>query len=89
MADVVYLSAGEEMPDHGDDEAWLIIEATTDGHFFGTGSSWKASGEWVGYRSLAEDDTSLETALDAAQLWAAKYNVVTIWVSLKSQIDSH
>ena len=53
-----------------------------DGRFFGTGASWKASGEWVGYGSLIEDDISLERALAAAQVWALKYSVPTIWVQV-------
>jgi hypothetical protein len=80
MAEVIYLAAGEEMPDQGDDRPWLIVEASDDGRFFGTGASWKPSGEWVGYRSLAEDDVSLEAALTAAHEWAAHYSVPTIWV---------
>lgn len=67
------------MPDVGDEGRWLFIE-TDDGRFFGTGGSWKQSGEWVGYGSLSENDASLDTALAAAQEWAAKYDVPTIWV---------
>ncbi|HRD46905.1 MAG TPA: hypothetical protein PLF78_10530 [Caulobacter sp.] len=70
------------MPDLGDDERWLTVEASDDGRFFGTGGSWKADGEWVGYGSLAEDDVSFEKALEAAQAWAEKYQVPTIWVQL-------
>ena len=71
------------MPDHGDDGHWLIIEATADGLFRGSGGSCNPSGGWVGYCSLAENDASLEAALAAAQLWAAKYSVPTIWVQLE------
>lgn len=80
MTEIIYLSPGEQMPDADDDQPWLVIEASVDGRFFGSGSSWKASGEWVGYASLVEDDDSLETALAAAQEWAIKYGVPTIWV---------
>ncbi|USQ96523.1 hypothetical protein [Caulobacter sp. RL271] len=82
MAEVIYLSSDEQMPDLGDDHRWLTVEASGDGRFFGTGGSWKADGEWVGYGSLAEDDISLENALAAAQAWAEKYQVPTIWVQL-------
>ncbi|MEJ6789546.1 hypothetical protein BrevBR_08320 [Brevundimonas sp. BR2-1] len=82
MTKVIYLSPGEQLPDVGDDQPWLTIEASNDGQFFGTGASWKASGEWVGYCSLVEDDVSLETALAAAQDWATKYGVPTIWVQV-------
>ena len=82
MAEVVYLPPDQQMPDIGDDQPWLTIEASPDGRFFGTGASSKADGAWVGYGSLAEDDVSLETALAAAQKWAAKYGVRTIWVQL-------
>jgi hypothetical protein len=34
------------------------------------------------YASLAEDDISLERALAAAQAWAERYQVPTIWVQL-------
>lgn len=56
MAVIIYLPPGEHMPDHGDDEPWLIVEASNDGRFFGTGSAWRPSGEWVGYGSLPEND---------------------------------
>lgn len=82
MISVVYLSPGEDMPDHGDNMRWLRIEASDDGRFFGSGGSFKANGDWVGYGSLAEDDVSLEAALAAAQQWAAKYDVPTIWIQL-------
>jgi len=82
MAEVIYLTPHEQMPDLGDDHRWLIVEASDDGRFFGSGASWKASGEWVGYGSLVEDDVSLEKALAAAQCWAEKYEVPTIWVQL-------
>jgi len=80
MAIVVHLSPGEEMPDVGDDSPWLLIHHSGDGRFFGSGASWKSTGEWVGYRSLPEDDASLEAAIRAAQAWAAKYSVPTIWI---------
>jgi hypothetical protein len=80
MAEVIYLPPHEQMPDPADKQRWLTVEASDDGRFFGTGSSWKANGEWVGYRSLAEDDVSLEKAIAAAQAWAEKYNVPTIWI---------
>lgn len=83
MAEVIYLSSNEGMPDRGDDQRWLIIEATGDGRFFGTGGSFKANGEWVGYGSLAESDLSLGSALVAAQQWAEQYDVQTIWVQPK------
>lgn len=82
MAEVIYLPLNEQIPDLEDLERWLTVEASDDGRFFGTGSSWKASGDWVGYMSLAEDDVSLEKALAAAQAWAEKYQVPTIWVQL-------
>lgn len=85
MASVIYLSPDKEMPDHGDEQRWLMVEASDDGRFFGTGASFKTSGESVGYGSLAENDCSLETALAAAQRWAAKYDVPTIWVQLTPQ----
>lgn len=85
MADVIYLSCDEDMPDHGDDQRWLIIEASDDGRFFGSGGSFKADGEWVGYGSLAESDLSLESALAVAQQWADKHDFPTIWVQPKPQ----
>ncbi len=80
MALIIYLSPGEQMPDRGDDEPWLIVEASDDGRFFGTGAGWKPRGEWVGYASLPENDGALADALKAAEQWAAKYSVPTIWV---------
>lgn len=81
MADIVYLARGGGMPNVDNGDRWLIIEAD-DGEFYGTGGSWKPTGEWVGYGSLAEDDVSLEAALAAAKKWAAKYDVPTVWVQL-------
>jgi len=82
MAEVVYLPPAEAMPDVGDRGRWLIVEAV-DGMFYGSGGSWKRTGEWVGYGSLAQDDVSLEAALAAAEKWAVKYDVPTIWVQLE------
>ncbi|WP_375390646.1 hypothetical protein [uncultured Sphingomonas sp.] len=84
MVAIIYLSPDEKMPDQGDDQRWLTIDASNDGRFFGSGGSFKANGEWVGYGSLAENDVSLKVALAAAQQWAAEYDVPTIWVQLKS-----
>ena len=69
------------MPDVGDEGRWLIVEAS-DGKFYGTGGSWKRSGEGVGYGSLSENDVTLDAALAAAHQWAAKYDVPTIWIQL-------
>ncbi|WP_197418719.1 hypothetical protein [Sphingomonas sp. CCH9-F2] len=80
MTAIIYLSPGDEMPDHGDQEPWLIVEASDDGRFFGTGAAWKPSGAWVGYGSLPENDRTLAEALAAAERWADKYGVSTIWV---------
>jgi hypothetical protein len=30
---IIYLAANEAMPEHGDDEPWLIVEASDDGRF--------------------------------------------------------
>ena len=81
VAHVVYLAPKEAMPDVGNEGRWLIVEAL-DNKFYGTGGSWKATGEWVGYGSLAEDDISLEAALAAAEEWAINYDVPIIWVQL-------
>lgn len=80
MTAIIYLSPGEQIPERGENEPWLTVEASDDGRFFGTGSGWKPSGEWVGYGSLAENDISLAAALAAAEQWAAKHGVHTIWV---------
>lgn len=85
MVEVIYLASHEQLPDFGDDQRWLTVEAADDGRFFGTGGSWKTNGEWVGYGSIAEDDPSLETALAAAKAWAEKYQVPTIWIQLVPQ----
>lgn len=80
MAQVIYLSPNEELPDFGDNERWLVIEASDDGKFFGTGSSFQVGGEGVHYISSPNADVSVEAALAAAKKWAAKYDVPTIWV---------
>jgi hypothetical protein len=79
---IVYLKAGESMPDRGDDEPWLTVEVTSDGLFYGSGASSKPTGEWVGYCSRPEDDVDVERALKAAEVWAERYHVPTIWVQL-------
>jgi hypothetical protein len=66
MIETVYLPPDEQMPEVADDQAWLIIEASDDGRFFGSGWGRKPSGEGVFYASLPENDISLEAALKAA-----------------------
>lgn len=80
MIETVYLSPGELMPQATDDEPWLIVEASDDGQFFGSGWGRKPSGEGVFYASLPEDDVSLEAALNAATKWAGGRGVMRIWV---------
>lgn len=87
MAEIVYLRPDQTMPDLGDDQRWITIEATRDGLFYGTGGSFKMTGEWVGYCSLPEDDVSIELALEAAIVWAQKYAVPTIWIQLDPDAD--
>ena len=67
-----------------DEVRWLIVEAY-DGKFYGSGGSRKATGEWVGYRSLVEDNISPDAALVAAEAWAIKHDVPTVWVQLSPQ----
>ena len=80
MVELRYLDPGRPMPVFDDDESWLMVEASDDGRFFGTGFAHKANGEAVFYASLAEDDVTLERAIKAAQAWAAKYDVGQIWI---------
>ncbi len=56
MAEVIYLPPHEQMPDLGDDQRWLTVEASRDGRFFGAGGSWKADGEWVGRKIRRSDN---------------------------------
>jgi hypothetical protein len=84
MAEVTYLRVGEDMPDPGTEGRWVTIDASEDGLFYGTGCSRTSSGEFVGYMSMAEDDTSLERAIRAAQVWADRYGVPRIWVLLNT-----
>ena len=79
MISIRYLEPGEEPPEAADDEPWIHVEATSQGTFYGTGAAWKPNGEWIGYVSLPED-VSLEKAIKAAQEWAEKYGIATIWV---------
>ena len=80
MVEIIHLAAGEQMPEMADHEPWLIVEASDDGRFFGTGSAFKPTGESVFYASLAESDISLKGAIGAARKWAIKYSVPRIWV---------
>ena len=80
MAELIFLSPGERMPELPEDEPWLTLEASDDGRFFGTGYGRKPSGEDVFYVSLAETDVSLEAAITAATDWASERGVLRIWV---------
>ncbi|MEL7718827.1 hypothetical protein AAG604_11130 [Citromicrobium bathyomarinum] len=80
MVKIVHLDFDAERPSLGDDERWLFVEQSEEGLFYGSGGSWKPSGEWVGYGSLAENDTDLDRAITAARKWADRYDVPTIWV---------
>jgi hypothetical protein len=80
MVELRYLSVGKKMPETAGDEPWLIIEASFDGRFFGSGWGRKLSGENVFYFSRSEDDVSLETAISAATKWAGEHSVTCIWV---------
>lgn len=80
MVELVYLSPGGKMPETADDEPWLIVEASDDGRFFGSGWGRKPSGESVFYASLSEDDVSLEVAISAATKWASERGVPRVWV---------
>lgn len=85
MIETVYLPPDEQMPEVADDQAWLIIEASDDGRFFGSGWGRKPSGEGVFYASLPENDISLEAALKAAIKWAGERGVARIWVQATPQ----
>jgi hypothetical protein len=82
MADIVYLDQDDPRPEGAEDEPWLYIDER-DGKYFGSGGAWRESGEWVGYGSLEENDVSLERALKAAQQWAGRFDVQTIFVFLR------
>lgn len=84
MAEVFFRDVDASRPIFGDDVSWLFIEEH-DGMFFGSGGAWKSSGEWVGYGSLPENDVSLQLALKAAQEWAGRYDVPSIWVFASSK----
>ena len=62
MVEYIYLKPGEQMPEMADEDAWLVVEASDDDRFFGSGYGFKASGEGVFYASLPKSDLSLESA---------------------------
>ena len=80
MIELIYLQPGEEMPEMSDDEPWLIVEASDDGRFFGTGWARPLTGEDVFFVSLPEDDVSLDAAVAAARNWADERAISTVWV---------
>ena len=80
MAELIHLAPGEQMPALPDEEPWILVEASNDGRFFGTGAANKPNGDEVIYASLPENDVSLDVALAAAQKWAARHDVRRIWV---------
>jgi len=89
MVEIVYLEPHEPYPAGGEDDPWLYVEPfEDDGKFYGTGGPHKPTGEWVGYRSLAENDVSLDKALTAAKAWAEKYGVPAIHVRLKPELEA-
>ena len=80
MVEIIRLTDHADWPAIGEDERWIIVDSDSEGRFRGSGYSWKASGEGVGYLSLIEDDGDLDRALAAALEWATKYAVPKIWV---------
>jgi hypothetical protein len=86
MIEHIYLQPGEQMPEMADEDAWLIVEASDDGRFFGSGYGHKASGEGVFYASLPDSDVSLKAALAAATAWAERRGVPRIWVQASPEL---
>ncbi|SEJ58151.1 hypothetical protein SAMN05428950_10289 [Sphingomonas sp. OV641] len=80
MVELIYLAPGEQVPILPGQETWIVVEASDDGRFFGTGYGRKARGEDVFYISSAESDGSLEVAIAAATMWAEQRGVPRIWV---------
>ena len=80
VVELIDLAPGEQMPILPDGETWIVVEASDDGQFFGTGYGKKAGAEDVFYISLAENDGSLEVAIAAATMWAERRGVSWIWV---------
>lgn len=80
VTSIIYLSPGEEMPDFPEDVPWVTVEASHDGRFFGTGAAWRPNGKEVFYISLVENDLALADAVAAAERWAVRWNVSTVWV---------
>lgn len=80
MVELIYLAPGEQMPLLSERETWIVVEASDDGQFFGTGYGKKAGGEDAFYISPAENDVSLEVAIAAATRWAEQRGVSRIWV---------
>ena len=44
MVEYIYLKPGEQMPEMADEDAWLVVEASDDDRFFGSGYGFKVSG---------------------------------------------
>ena len=88
MVAIKFLKPDEPMPDDGEDATWLLIEPfDNDGKYYGTGAARTPTGGWVGYASLAENDVSLERALEAARAWAKKYDVSVICVRTEPETE--
>ncbi|MCC2981117.1 hypothetical protein [Sphingomonas sp. IC4-52] len=68
------------MPPFPDGEPWLLVEASDDGRFFGTGCGRTPGGDDVFYISAVENDGHLEEAINAATAWAEKRGVPRIWI---------
>lgn len=80
MVEIFHLAPGEQLPTLRDNETWVVVEASDNGRFFGTGYGLTPKGEDVFYISLAENDGSLDLAIVAATRWAEKRGVPRIWV---------
>ena len=80
MVKIFYLPPGEQTPEVSDDEPWLVVEASDDGRFFGSGWGRQSSGESVFYVSPATSDANLDAAIAAATEWAVERGVSRIWV---------
>ncbi|MDG2528416.1 hypothetical protein [Caulobacter endophyticus] len=80
MVELIRLKPGEQAPDFSDEEPWLVIEASDDGRFFGTGRGETEDGKTIFYVSLAEDDHDQDRAIAAAERWAVARGVKRICV---------
>lgn len=80
MVEIRYLQPGRSPPAVSAGEPWLDLYAKTTDAFFGKGAAGVPGGSAVWFEVSWEGALPLEECLRAAQDWAERHGVKTIWI---------